>query len=354
MFNKKPLIDLIQNYIYNVYVIGGDYTLKKKLITVTILLVILATSLVFLNALKFSKDTPLSFSQTIVRDENKISIPEGAEYKDIVYKKVGNEELHLDLYTPTKIKYTHSPTIMYIHGGSWAFGDKTLDDNIITAINKIRDEGFSIISIDYRLTSENVKFPLPVEDCKDAVRWFYKNAKEYNLDVDNLGLWGVSAGAHLSLMTAYTGDNEFIGDIELSKYPSKVKYVVDYFGPTTFFSSNEDSTQSRNLNKDIMKIITNFIGNDNIKNKDFLKSASPISYISKTSPATLIVHGEKDSLVPISQSYDLYKKGENLGVPMKFIKIPSADHDLLNIGYMDILKVAKSTLDFIKQNTNSN
>jgi acetyl esterase/lipase len=58
-----------------------------------------------------------------------------------------------------------------------------------------------------------------------------KNAEKYNFDTNNIGLFGASAGAHLSLMAAYTPDNTFIGSPELSSYSAKVNYVIDHYGP---------------------------------------------------------------------------------------------------------------------------
>jgi acetyl esterase/lipase len=100
-----------------------------------------------------------------------------------------------------------------VHGGGWIEGDKVIhaDDYVETTIKKLLPKQYAVISINYTLLNETTHFPLPLEDTKDAVRWVRQNAEKYNLDTNNIGLFGASAGAHLSLMAAYTPDNTFIG-----------------------------------------------------------------------------------------------------------------------------------------------
>jgi acetyl esterase/lipase len=78
------------------------------------------------------------------------------------------------------------------------------------------EKNYAVISIDYTLVSETVHFPLPVQDTKDVVRWVRKNAEKYNFDTNNIGYFGASSGAHLSMLAAYTNDNEYVENPELS------------------------------------------------------------------------------------------------------------------------------------------
>lgn len=322
---------------------------NKKLLFVWIFIIFITSLLCFyyLESKIFSYNLSINkSSKTSKSEDTKVSITEGTIYKDITYKDTNEGAIKLDIYTPINMKFKKSPVIVYIHGGSWLYGDKSLDNNTISAMNKIREEGFTIISIDYRLISEKINFSAPIEDCKDAVRWIYKNSQLYNIDANNIGLWGVSAGAHLAMMTAYSSNADFTGCEKLKSYPIKINYVIDYCGPTNLILSS---------NNELNNIIKNFIGfNKSLDKKEIevlLKKASPINYLTKNSPATLIVHGEKDVTVPISQSNDLYNKGRELGIKMEFMKIPEAGHDLSSASYMNLIKIAISTLQFIKNNS---
>ncbi|SUY48404.1 lipase [Clostridium putrefaciens] len=269
----------------------------------------------------------------------------GEEYLDIPYKVLEKEDLTLDFYSPSKSNKTAWPLIIYIHGGSWAFGDKSIDEGFIPILNKLKEKGYAIASINYRLSSSSSNFPSPVEDCKDAIRWFYKNKDIYNIDTDNIGLLGVSSGAHLALLTSYSNETEFIGDEGLSSYKSNIKYVIDYSGPTSFDINDIESSDETSIS-----IIKNLLGENNIYKEDLLNLASPINYINPNSTPTLIIHGEKDTTVPIDQSIKLYEKGLDAGMDIKLLKVANGDHSLSNIDYIDMIKVATETLRFIEKN----
>ena len=51
---------------------------------------------------------------------------------------------------------------------------------------------------------DEVIFYKQVSDIKDTVRWINKNRDIYNFDAENVGIIGVSSGAHLAMMAAYS------------------------------------------------------------------------------------------------------------------------------------------------------
>ncbi|WP_055665763.1 alpha/beta hydrolase [Desnuesiella massiliensis] len=316
--------------------------MSKKILTIIIALILVVLTIYLFNIKRPWSSLTKIQQPSKTANENNNKINSGTILKDITYKTVNNEEIKLDIYAPTKYKYKKSPVIIYIHGGGWSYGDKALDNNVSPIIDKIREEGLFIISINYRLTSKSIKFPSPVEDCKDAIRWVYKHAENYNFDKNNIGLWGVSAGAHLALLCAYTSNKDFIGDEALSTCDTKVKYVIDFFGPTSL---------SLQTTKDGRAMVESLINTNSREVEDLLKKASPLTYITPSAPPTLIVHGEKDTLVPILQSKLLYDKGRELGVKIDFLSIPKAEHNLANAQYIDLFKILNSTLNFIKDNT---
>lgn len=276
-----------------------------------------------------------------MKEKIKQDIEVGTIFKDIVYKTVDDLELKLDLYTPLKVLHNTSPVVMYVHGGNWFSGDKSLPHNLEPVINQVRESGYTVISIEYRLVNDEIKYPVPVMDTKDALRWVYKNSDKYNLDTDNIGILGVSSGAHLAMLSAYSKSTDFIGSKELSSYPSDVKYVVDFFGPTKFDADTQQYSKSS-----VEHLMGPFA-----KDTEKLKEASPINYINSASPPTLIVHGAKDTVVPIQQSQDLYSKASSLGSKVDMILVDNGEHNLSGASAMDILKTLKSVFDFISTNT---
>ena len=247
----------------------------------------------------------------------------------------------LDIYRPKNSFNKKIPVVLYLHGGAWVEGDKEIyaDNYIENTILKLVEKNYAVISINYRLVNENIHFPDPVEDAKDAVRWVRKNAEKYNFDEKNIGLWGVSAGAHLSLLVAYTPDNEFVGDAELSKYSGRVNYVVDNFGPTDMnrllhtrapkpmlFIVGLIARKIIDIRTKLAKGITGFdIENDRKKVIEFCKTISPINYTQHTVP-TLILHGNKDTIAPIKHSKRLRKMLKKSKTENSLIVVEKGDH----------------------------
>ena len=144
----------------------------------------------------------------------------------------------------------------------------------------------------------------------------------YGLDADRIGAWGGSAGGHLVSLLGLTDPSAgFEGSGGYSEQSSRVQAVVDMFGPT-------DLTQSFNgANRRILEQV--FGAADS--GSDILKRASPVSHVSNDDPPFLILHGEKDRLVPISQSQELYDQLKLAHVPATLIVVKNAGHGFARV-----------------------
>lgn len=325
--------------------------MKKWLKTISAFLIVLIISLGFIyrNKISLLHDIYKNYSENNVIDINNISpdtkfdtIESDSDAEmNIQFKNTNNKPLTLDLYKAKKSLSSGSPVIIYVHGGSWAYGDKGIPSMLSPLLDSFRNEGYSILSISYELLDSNVNFYKQVSDVKDSIRWVYKNKNIYNFNTDEIGLIGISAGAHLSLLASYSDNNDFVDDLELSKYKSEVKYVVDFFGPTDL-NTLDVTMASKELN----------ISLDSIKDKDNLfYKYSPINYIKENLPNTLIIHSKKDSLVPYDNSLELYNKSKEKHNHVSLVTLEDMDHDLSNLSHEDSKKLAYKTLFFIMHNS---
>ena len=247
----------------------------------------------------------------------------------------------LDIYRPKTSTSGKLPVVIYVHGGAWAKGDKIVRANnyIESFILKLVEKNFAVISIEYTLISDKVHFPIPVEDTKDAVRWVRKNAEKYNFDPENIGYFGVSSGAHLSLLAAYSDDNDYKGSPELSAYPAKVNYVVDNFGPTDLNKLLHTRLGKVPVSivglffKPIVeireKLVYGISGYDINKEKrkaiDYLETVSPVNDTEQGVP-TFILHGNKDKVAPLKHSKKLVKKLNKHSIENKLIIVEDGIH----------------------------
>ena len=263
------------------------------------------------------------------------------DYQDIVYKNTGGVPLTLDIYGPSKVIYKYSPVILYVHGGSWVYGDKTIPQSLTPILDTFRDQGYTIISTSYELMKNKEGFYKQVCDVKDTIRWIYENKETYNLNTDEIGLIGMSSGAHLSLMAAYSDNDKFQDDKALAEYPSKVKYIIDCFGPTDLSILN-----TNNLNFDLNNVFTS------IKDKDALVNEfNPINYVDSNIPPTLIIHSQSDTVVPYQSAEMLYDKCVEVNADAKLISLSLSSHDLSEVSPADVTAVSKGLLEFIILNS---
>ena len=243
-------------------------------------------------------------------------------YKDLEYAVVNGKSLKLDLYLPEKANGP-LPLIIHIHGGGWSGGSK----NGIPPIGLVAN-GYAVASVQYRLSGEAI-FPAAIQDCKAAVRWLRANAQKYKLDPDHFGAWGSSAGGHLvALLGTSGGVKEFDVGNNLN-VSSRVQAVCDWFGPTDFLQMNAQAKAGAGgaFDHDSPKSPeSRFIGGAIQENKDKCAKANPITYVSKETPSFLIMHGDKDRLVPLGQSQLLETSLKKAGANVTLIVVEGAGH----------------------------
>jgi acetyl esterase/lipase len=255
------------------------------------------------------------------------SLPKGVKLvPNIEYANPQNHSLLMDLYLPEKADAgAPLPVILYVHGGGWSAGDR--HDRTAVALVP---HGYAVACIEYRL-SQVAQFPAQIEDCKAAVRWLRAKAKLYNLDPLRIGAWGPSAGGHLVALLGTTGDvKELEGTEGNLDYSSRVQAVCDWFGPTDF-SVIGDQAKHLPVPSAIQHDAADspeakLLGGPIAEQKEKVRQANPISYITKDDPPFLIMHGDRDGLVPLAQSEMLRDALQKAGVQATLEVIPGAGH----------------------------
>lgn len=244
---------------------------------------------------------------------------------NIVYKTVNGESLELILFVPKVRKYAKTPLMLYTHGGGWGRGDKfnILQRDFIETLEILTDNGIACASIEYRLTRLGISTAFDcVVDCKDAGRFLVKNAEKYGLDSKRIGVWGGSAGGHLSLMTALVPPKNFPGDPGLKNFDPDYKCVASYFPLTTFLSP--EVLEGSNFAYP-NRFIPMFGGLLEAK-RDTAKLLSPVEYLKKSSPPILLLHGNNDKVLPIKNSLYMMDIAKERGARVEMLTVKGADH----------------------------
>ncbi|WP_300385956.1 alpha/beta hydrolase [Clostridium sp.] len=317
--------------------------IKINILTILLTIIIIAIYykgplLITYNVMKELKDTDKSVA-TLNNLTDYYALT-SMDIENLKFKNTDNPNVFMDIYL-SEVENEKSPVVIYVHGGSWVYGDNGIPKDLEPIVKAFNKDGFTIISLSYELLEKDVPLSNPVSDVKDAIRWVYKNKDKYNFNTEEIGLLGISSGAHLSLLAAYSDNEDFIGDDSLSSYPSKVKYVIDIFGPTEL-SSLDFSILDEDIKEDI-----NELKNINIINEVY----SPIYYIKEDSPNTLIIHSKNDAMVPYSNAFYLYKSLLKIGGKSKLLSLESGTHTFEDFNKKEILALIYETLKFLSNNT---
>ena len=207
------------------------------------------------------------------------------------------------------------PAVFVIHGGAWRAGNKA---DVRPILGEFTKRGYVAVSPQYRFCPKNV-FPAQVHDVKAAVRYIKANAKKYQVDPERIGAIGFSAGGHLALMLGVTGPNDGLeGDVSAGAPDSRVKAVVNYFGPTDL-AAKDIPLLSKPLVKD-------FLGGTPEEKPEAAAKASPLTFVSKDDAPVLTFQGTKDPLVPYSQAIKLADAMNTAGVAGRVELLIGAQH----------------------------
>ena len=239
-------------------------------------------------------------------------------HRDLAYVERGHERQMLDLYLPPHAGLL--PLIVWIHGGAFRMGSK--EGHVpLHYLHK----GYAIASINYRL-SQHALFPAQIEDCKAAVRWLRAHAATYGLDPAYFAAWGESAGGHLAAMLG-TADDERSFDVgEHLDQSSRVQAVVDCFGPTDFAQMDAQRLPDGQIHDASDSPESQLVGGPVQERPAEVARANPVTYVSADAPPFLVVHGDRDPLVPYGQSELLVKALETASVPVTFYTVRGGGH----------------------------
>ena len=302
--------------------------------------------------------------------------------------------------TSTAVTSSPTPLLVWIHGGAWRFGtNQALRDTILRTPSgeqpnaqalmraAFQQAGWAVASINYRY-SHQALFPGALHDVKEAVRFFRANAHEFSIDPQRIAVAGGSAGGHLSMMVAHTGDSaagdsvfggsassseqdEYFEGRAASAYPShssQVRAAASFYGVSdlrTIFTDRplagyaldhpeDDGAEWRLLGStypvptdastiDVSRGERAVPGVCIERTQKNWERAHPIDAVrpqkqvekvdgasaqgvSGGATALMLVHGISDSCVPYQQSVRMYQALRTRQVPTELVLVPDAEH----------------------------
>lgn len=251
--------------------------------------------------------------------------------RDITFAAVDGQKLQLDIVRPKN--GGPYPCVVCLHGGAWRFGSRK---DVVRFAEAIAARGYVVASVSYRLAPKS-KFPAQIEDARTAVRFLRANAKSYDIDAARFAAAGFSAGAHLSLLLGVVEKSPELDGTLYPEQSGRVQCVVSYFGPTdlSLYAASEGLEDA---------YMVPLLGKEAKTDAKLYKRASPIEYVSKSSPPVLMFHGTFDLVVPILHSERMLKKLHDAGAKADLVKVPGEGH-----GFTPpvMVKTTEQTIQFL-------
>jgi acetyl esterase/lipase len=235
--------------------------------------------------------------------------------KDVPYVANPHVRQTFDIYLPKTRGQGTSTLIYWLHGGAWMLSNKDWDN-----VKYLVKHGYALASVDYRLSGDAV-FPSQIQDCNAALDFILAHADAYGIDAKHFVIGGASAGGHLALLLGLARNEKAFG-----ANPSHKPFaILDFFGPTDLTTILDEigPGHGHQVLEDAQQRLLGSLTNQ----LDVTRAASPINYVSHGNPPVLILHGDKDDLVPYSQSQRLHLRLDEIGVKNVFITVPGAGHD---------------------------
>ncbi len=245
-----------------------------------------------------------------------------AANRDIAYIENGHERQKLDLYLPKLRGDKPLPIVVWVHGGGWRQGNRFPCPALF-----LTQHGYAVASIGYRL-SDAAQFPAQIHDCKAAIRFLRSRHDVYHIDPQKIGVWGSSAGGHLVALLGTSGNSpELEGTLGTVSEASTVNAVCDYFGPTDLLKmAAQSDTNSRIDHDDPRSPESLLLGGPVQQQREVARLANPLTFVDREDPPFLIVHGDRDPLVPTEQSRMLAAALKTQGVDHELMIVSGGGH----------------------------
>lgn len=233
---------------------------------------------------------------------------------DIVYGHKDGLAMTYDVFTP--VEDSNGAGVLFMVSGGW-YSRWSPPEQTQFMFKPLTDKGFTVFAVRHG-SSPKYSIPEAVSDVRRAVRHVRMNAQKFQIDPDRIGVYGMSAGGHLSLVLG-TASDEGNPDSKdpVEKVSDRVNAVVAYVAPTDLRIMVSEA-------KDRLPAYERFPA----LTLD-LKSAgdySPLLHVSADDPPTLLLAGARDELVPISHSRSIQEALEREKVKNKLVEYPDAGH----------------------------
>jgi acetyl esterase/lipase len=242
------------------------------------------------------------------------------KHMDIAYGDARPGNL-LDIYQPVNKPQTAMPVLIQVPGGAWVTGSK--NEQGLPLLYQMAEQGWTCFAINYRLGPKS-RFPAMLEDVLAAIAWVKAHASDYGANPDFIAITGGSAGGHLISLAALLRDSDrarFQPGFEQAD--TRVSVAVPIYGRYDFLNRHQ-FLPGRGLEPFLnQKVMPGPPASD----PELWEFASPESQVHADAPPFLVIHGSKDSLIPVVEARGFVRALSAVSTqPVDYAELAGAEH----------------------------
>ena len=225
----------------------------------------------------------------------------------------------LDVWRRKDLPAHPAPVLIFVPGGAWVHGKYRGQGSAL--MSRLAEQGWVCLGIDYRVAPHH-RWPRHIIDVKTAIAWARANVDKFGGDRDFVAVAGCSAGGHLAALAGLTP-----GDAALqAKLPegadTSVDAVVGIYGR---YDWEDRSTPERDRFVDFLERVV--VKRKIARHPEVFRDASPIARVHRNAPPFLVIHGSKDSVIPVEQAHSFVERLRAVSHSMVgYLELPAAGH----------------------------
>jgi acetyl esterase/lipase len=236
--------------------------------------------------------------------------------RNVQYVDDGASRHRLDIYHRGDVD-ADAPVLLQIHGGAWVIGRK--DQQGLPLMYHVAARGWVCVAINYRL-SPRATWPDQLVDCKRALAWVRAHIAEYGGDPDFVVVTGGSAGGHLTALLGLTAnDPELQPGFEDAD--TSVQAMIPFYGVFDWSGEVMHNDALREL------LERRIVKRTAASAPEVYRNASPIFHVRPDAPPALVVHGDLDTLAPVTQAREFVARLRAISrSPVVYVELRGAHH----------------------------
>ncbi|MBM4088180.1 MAG: alpha/beta hydrolase [Planctomycetes bacterium] len=235
---------------------------------------------------------------------------------DVVYGHKAGMALTFDVFPPKE--NGNGAGVLFMVSGGWYSVWRPAAE-MQPFVQPLTDAGFTVFTVRHG-SSPQFSIPEIVDDVRRSVRYIRANAARFGVDPERLGVYGMSAGGHLSLVLGTMSDK---GDPSATdpilKIANEVQAVVAFVAPTDLRIMVWDCPNHLPAYEKFPALNLSI---------DEAEKYSPLVHVTPDDAPTLLIVGRKDTLVPMSHSQDIHSAFKEQNVRSDLVVFDESDHGL--------------------------